>query len=249
MIEGHTIIDFHGHVGQWDYLDLIDDPDMMLPAMDAVGIDKSCVFNIFHPDGQTGNDETAAFVAGHPERFIGFAYVSPLLPDGMVDELGRAVEKLGFRAIKIYPPYGPYALDHPVWDPIYAFANERGLAVLSHTGPEETCQPQQWRDVAPRFPNANFVVGHSGNMAPYRGQAIAVAQNCSNVYLETCSTFRSPGVIEELVAGAGADRVLFGSDIPLMDPRPQIGKIITADIDDEAKRLILGENARRLLKL
>jgi predicted TIM-barrel fold metal-dependent hydrolase len=46
---------------------------------------------------------------------------------------------------------------------------------------------------------------------------------------------------------AGADRVLFGSDMPLMDPRPQIGKIITADISDEAKQLILGDNARRLL--
>jgi predicted TIM-barrel fold metal-dependent hydrolase len=41
--------------------------------------------------------------------------------------------------------------------------------------------------------------------------------------------------------------VLFGSDVPLMDPRPQIGKIITARISDEAKRLALGGNAERLL--
>ena len=67
--------------------------------------------------------------------------------------------------------------------------------------------------------------------------------------METCSTFRSPGVIEELVREAGAERVLFGSDIPLMDPRSQLGKIITADISDEAKRLILGANAARLLRI
>ena len=66
-------------------------------------------------------------------------------------------------------------------------------------------------------------------------------------YLETCSTFRTPGVIEELVDGVGADRVLFGSDMPLMDPRSQIGKIITARISDEAKQKILGGNAGRLL--
>ena len=70
-----------------------------------------------------------------------------------------------------------------------------------------------------------------------------------NYFLETCSTFRTPGVIEELVDKAGADRVLFGSDTPLMDPRPQLGKIITAAIDSDAKRLILGENARGLLGL
>ena len=67
------------------------------------------------------------------------------------------------------------------------------------------------------------------------------------MYLETCSTFREPGVVERLVTEAGADRVVFGSDVPLMDPRSQLGKIITAGISDDAKRLVLGENAKRLL--
>ena len=82
-----------------------------------------------------------------------------------------------------------------------------------------------------------------------RRQAIDVALEHPNVYLETCSTFRTPGVIEQLVEEAGAERVLFGSDVPLMDPRAQLGKILTADISDDDKRLILGGNARRLLKL
>ncbi|MCY3761310.1 MAG: amidohydrolase family protein, partial [Gemmatimonadetes bacterium] len=82
-----------------------------------------------------------------------------------------------------------------------------------------------------------------------RTQAIAAARANANYYLETCSTFRQPGVVERLVAEAGADRVIFGSDTPLMDPRPQLGKIVTADIDAAAKRLILGGNARRLLRL
>ena len=249
MIEGHSTIDFHGHVGRWDDLGFVDDQCAMLRAMNAVGIDRSCVFNIFHPDGRTGNDETAAFVARHPDRFIGFAFVSPLLPDLMAHELERAVEELGFRAIKLYPPYTPYPLNHPAWDPIYSFANERGLAVLAHTGSGEPSEPRRLGEAAPRFPNANFVAGHAGNFEPYLSQAIKVAQDCPNVYLETCSTFRVPGLIEKLVDRVGAERVLFGSDTPLMDPRPQIGRIITAAIDNEAKRLILGENARRLLNL
>ena len=59
----------------------------------------------------------------------------------------------------------------------------------------------------------------------------------------------TPGVIEELVAEVGADRILYGSDMPLVDCRSQIGKIITADIGDDAKHMILGENAKRLLRL
>ena len=249
MIAGYQIIDFHGHVGRWDAFAMGDDPAPMLRAMDAVGIDRSCLFNIFHPDGRSGNDQTAAFVAQHPDRFIGFAYVSPMLPETVGPELKRAIDELGFKAIKIYSPYTPYPLDHPAWDPVYGFADERGLAIIAHTGGEATSSPEQLGRAAPRFPNAKFVAGHAGNAEPFRGQANAAARARPKFYLETCSPFRTPGVVEELVSKAGADRVLFGSDVPLMDPRPQLGKIITADIDAEAKRLVLGANAHRLLKL
>jgi predicted TIM-barrel fold metal-dependent hydrolase len=247
MIEGTQVIDFHGHVGRWDQYGMIDDPYLMLRAMDSAGIDKSCLFNIFHPDGTTGNDLLARFVAQHPDRFIGFAYVSPTLPERMIPELERAIDGLKFPAIKLYPPYAPWPFNQPQWQPIYEFANERGLAVLFHTDGGELSRPRYLSEIAPQYPNAKFVSGHSGNVAEPRAEAIAAAQAHPNVYLETCSTYRTPGVIEQLVNEAGADQVLFGSDTPLMDPRPQIGKIITADISDEAKRQILGDNARRLL--
>lgn len=249
MIENTQVIDFHGHVGHWDRFRMYDDAKQLLHAMDAVGIDVACLFNIFHPDGTTGNSLTASFIAQHPDRFVGFAYVSPRLPERMVPELTRAIDELHFVAIKLYPPYAEWDLHEPIWHPIYEFANERGLTVLFHTGPEPHSAPQLIAQIAPRYPNANFVAGHAGNVPPYRAQAIAVAQAHPNVYLETCSTYRAPGVIEQLVNEAGADRVLYGSDMPLMDPRAQIGKIITAEISDEAKRLVLGGNAMRLLNL
>ena len=86
MIGDQRIIDFHGHTGRQDTYNMIDDPAAILHAMDRVGIDVACLFNIFHPDGTTGNDITARFVAAHPDRFVGFAYVSPTMPDGMVAE-------------------------------------------------------------------------------------------------------------------------------------------------------------------
>jgi hypothetical protein len=248
--EAILTIDFHGHVGRWDEYAMRDDPGRMVAAMDAVGIDKSALFNIFHADARVGNDATAAFVATNPDRFIGFAYVAPIGdPAAVRAELARCVDDLGFPAIKLYPPYMPWPLNDERWFPIYEFAAERGLAVLFHTGTEPQALPRYLGDIAPLFPTANFVAGHSGNIDPARQEAIAAARAHPNVYLETCSSFRAPGVIEELVERAGAGRVLFGSDTPLMDPRCQIGKIITAAISDEAKRLVLGDNARRLLGL
>ena len=249
MIEDQRIIDFHGHTGRQDCFNWNDDPTAILHAMDKAGVDVACLFNIFHPDGRTGNDITARFVDAHPDRFVGFAYVSPTLPEGMVAELTRAIDELGLVAIKLYPPYTKWDLNQPIWHPIYEFADERGLAIIFHTGTDPHSHPSLLADCAARFPNANFVSGHAGNVAEPRAAAIKLAQTYPNVYLETCSTFRTPGVIEQLVHGAGADRVLFGSDISLMDPRSQLGKIITADIPEEAKRLVCGGNAARLLRI
>ena len=247
MIDGTRIIDFHGHVGRWDRLGMDDDPVLMLHAMDKVGIDVSCLFAIFHPDGTTGNDLLARFIVQHPDRFVGFAYVSPTMPERMIPELTRAIDELKFLAIKLYPPYTPWPFNQEPWHPIYEFANERGLAIIFHTDHFLNNRPRYFEELAPQFPEVKFVAGHSGNVPEARAEAIAAVQKYPNVYLETCSTFRTPGVIEHLVEAGGADRVLFGSDIPLMDSRPQIGKIVTARISDEAKRLVLGGNASRLL--
>ena len=249
MIGDTPVIDFHGHVGNWETAAMRDEPSRMLHAMDGAGVDRACVFNIFHPEGRRANDSTAAFVARHPDRFIGFAYVSPTMPETLEPELTRAIDELGLRAIKIYPPYTTFPLDHEAWHPIFAFAEERGLVVLSHTDSGTLSEPQKLGTAAARFPGATFVSGHSGNIEPFRTQAIDMARVHDNFYLETCSTYRQPGVIEKLVAGAGAERVLFGSDQPLMDPRIQLGKIITADLTDEEKHQVIGGNAQRLLRL
>ena len=247
MIAGSEVIDFHGHPGRWGLAEIR--PDTLFPAMDAVGIDRSVIFDIWHPEGRRSNDITAEHVAAHPDRFTGCAYVTPLMPETMVPELERAVDQLGLSGIKLYPPFVEIPFNDPIWWPIYEFANDRKLPLLWHTGIEHASWPKYAADVAPKYPDANFVLGHSGNCPPARRQALDVAKDHPNVYLETCSTFRTPGAIEELVEEGGADRVIFGSDIPLMDPRTQLGKIITADISDEDKRLVIGGNAKRLLGL
>ena len=247
MINGTKVIDFHGHVGRWDYVGLVDDSRLMIRAMDDVGIDLACLFNIFHPDGVRANDQTAAFVALRPDRFIGFAYVSPMMPNSMVPELERALDRLGFYAIKLYSPYTPYEYNHPIWDPVYQVAQDREIVVIAHTG--SNGEPKYLGKAAQRFPNAKFVAAHAGNEEPFRTQAMDVARSYENFFLETCSTYRTPGVIEELVEKVGADRVLYGSDMPLMDPRSQIGKIITADISNDDKLMILGKNAKKILNI
>jgi hypothetical protein len=247
MINGSPVVDFHGHQGRWDAMGMTRGPDDLVRIMDMIGIDYACLFNIFHDNGRTGNDLTAGWTRRFPARLIGFAYIAPLSDGRAIAELERAIDDEGMRAIKIYPPLAGAAIDDTRWDTVYQFAHDRSLAIIIHTDMRPVCQPRLLVRPARRFPNARFVCAHAGNLPEARLQAIDAARRCANIYLETCTTFRSPGVIEQLVEGVGAQKVLYGSDMPVMDPRVQIGKILTARLAPADVSQILGLNAVKLL--
>ena len=247
------VIDFHAHIGRWGKYALDDDPETYLRVMDSAGVDRACVNCIQFGDASRGNDLVAAFVSKHPDRFIGVAYVTPRHPDEAIAELPRAFDELGMRFLKLYPDYLGRPIDDPSYDPIFEWADSRGIVVMSHSsnvpGGSELTHPARFVGLATRFPGVRWVLAHSGNARQGQEQAVQAARECPNVFLETCTSFGEHGTIEFLVEGAGADRVLYGSDMPLMDARFQVGRIVTADISDDAKRKVLGLNAIKLLGL
>jgi predicted TIM-barrel fold metal-dependent hydrolase len=69
-----------------------------------------------------------------------------------------------------------------------------------------------------------------------------------NVDAQLTFTNVTNGVIEYLVDRCGADRVMFGTDTPMRDPRPQVGWLVFTRLSEPQKRLVFGENFRRLLE-
>ncbi|MCB0015321.1 MAG: hypothetical protein KDE34_25565, partial [Anaerolineales bacterium] len=67
------------------------------------------------------------------------------------------------------------------------------------------------------------------------------------IYLDPTGSRVYAGSVETLVAGPGPDRVLLGTDMGFLDPRPQIGRIVFAHLPEAVRRQILGQNMRRLL--
>lgn len=247
------IIDFHGHVGSFDSIGGRQHAGRMLRAMDMAGVDMACVFNIGHGNAAKANQLTADFVAAHPDRFIGFLFVTPHYPEEMEAEMVRGVDELGLKGIKIYPPYFTCTVEDAIWDPIFSFAHKRKMPIISHTDGTDPIvnpnhgEPQMFVPWAEKYPDANIVLAHAGNFHTGRQSCIQAAHSCRNIYIEICTSWRHFHSVEDLVEGAGEDRVLFGSDIPLLDPRIHTGRVLTANISAAAKRKLLGENAARLL--
>ena len=245
------VIDMHSHVGNQAANGMLDEPEAYISVMDAAGVDRAPVSCLFYGDVSQCNDVTAAFVAKHPDRFMGVAFVTPYYPEEAVAELERAFDVLGMVFLKVYPSYVRKPIDDEVYEPILQWCDDRSIIVKCHTEYMEDgntyTDPDRFIGLAQRYANIRWILAHSGNVREGQLRAIVAAKSSRNIYLETCSSWGDHGTIERLVEGAGEDRVLYGSDMPLMDARMQIGRIATADISREAKRKVLGLNAAELL--
>ena len=246
------VVDFHAHCGRMGRVRVDDEPDRFMAIMDAAGIDAACINIPFMADARRGNDKAAAFAARHPDRLFFAAFATPLYPEEVAPELERAVDELGAKFIKIYPDYIGKPLEDSIWDPTFEWINDRGIPIMSHAiladGSDAAVSiTDRYTGLCERFPRIKWVMAHSAGGGD--ADAINAARTLPNVWMETCSSSGTHRAVQHSVEGAGADRVLFGTDMPLLDARREIAKVLTADISDDAKRRVLGLNAIELLDL
>lgn len=241
------IIDSHVHIGQSLFFQLDADGDFLVRWADRVGIDR-----IFCTEAtalwyemREGNDRLAREMKRHRGRILGYCSVtSPRHGKRAADEVRRCVEVHGMRGLKMYSH--PEASLVEKWTvPVLEVAAQFKLPTLIHATPAEAEALSRW------VPDAIILMAHMGGHPYAHGEwhkAIDAAKACRNVYLDTASSQIDNGMLEAAVAILGPEKVLFGTDMPLLDPWVQKAKVEGADIAEKAKRLILGGNMERLLK-
>lgn len=250
---GITVIDAHAHLGAYHNF-FIPNPDAssMVAVMDRLGVTVACVSSLLacHADVPRGNEMTAAAVRAYPDRFIGYASANPHHPERVRPELERAFDELGLSLIKIHPSLMEYPVLDPGYEPLWQFAAERRAIVLSHTWTgSRYCSPDHFAPLAHDYPDITFILGHSGGAPGGYRQAIQVAREHPNVYLDLCRSTMSPAWVMRIIEGAGVERVLWGSDFPFFDPTYPLGRLACiATLDDRAKRQVFGGNMARLLR-
>jgi len=197
-------------------------------------------------DGMAGNAQTVYAAKKYPGRYYGWNtcninYEEDLA--GWRDWFERYPEV--FVGIKPYWPYQKFSLFDERLQPWLEYADARRLLCLLHTTSDKILDEAE--ALCPRYPGVTFLLAHTGSDYPNAEHCVKVAKACPNTVLEITYTTVTRGMIEYLVGEVGADRVLYGSDLPMRDPAPQLGWVAYARIPEEDKRKILYGNMKRLM--
>lgn len=239
------IIDCHCHAGKGDLLTGPWDTDApiatYLRRAKAAGIDKTVIFSPFHSNYQQANANTARIMQQYPGRFIGFAFVHPSRDRGRIHSLiEESIIKWGFCGIKVH------RMDGPATREVCEVARKFHLPLLY--------DPVGETDIidllAPQYPDINFIIPHLGSFADDWRAHLRVIDQISrypNVYADTSGVRRFDYLVQAVKRG-GADKVLFGTDGPWLNPGVELHKIRLLNLPPKQEALILAQNLLRLLR-
>jgi predicted TIM-barrel fold metal-dependent hydrolase len=209
------------------------------------------------------NEEIAEAAAAHPDVLIPFGSIDPARGQAGVRAARRLVTEHGVRGFKFHPSIQAFEPNDRRVYPLYEELQALGVPALFHTGQTgigsglpggrgiklRYSDPMLLDDVAADFPGLTIIMAHPS--VPWQDAAISVAQHKANVYIDL-SGWSPKYFPPQLVRAANTllkEKVLFGSDYPLISPERWTSDFAKLDIRDEVRPLVMKENAIRALRL
>jgi predicted TIM-barrel fold metal-dependent hydrolase len=235
--------------------------DELIAGMDEAGVDISVILNIgwtTHELCVETNDYIIDAVSRYPRRLVGFGAVQPNSPKAAVAEIERCA-KAGIKGMgEMRPDIQLFDLgDEMVMNPLVEVLKEHKLVLLLHSsepiGHDYPGKGIMFPDVIypfiTSFPDLTIICAHWGGGLPFYALMPEVKKAMGNVYFDSAASpfLYTPGVYQQVIKLVGADRVLFGSDYPLLTQSRLLDEIETLDMPEETKNLVLAGNALRLL--
>ncbi len=235
----------------------------LIANMDEEGIDVSVVLNIgwsSHELCRETNDYIMEAIARYPGRLVGFCAVQPLAGEKAVAELERCVRG-GVRGIGELrsDTQGFDFADKNIVGAIAQVAMKHRLIILTHASEPVGHSYSGKGDITPgllyrfitNYPDLTLVCAHWGGGLPFYALMPEVAKALCNVYFDTAASpwlYRDE-IFKHVTEILGAEKVLYGSDFPLMKQSKLVKSIRALNLSAKDKSMILGGNAQRLLSL
>ena len=224
------------------------------------------IFNVDDEAGmgrrRLGSDEVLAAARANPDVLIPFASVDPHKGRLAVREARELIEA-GVRGFKFHPNTQAFWPNDHAFYPLYQVIADAGLIALFHSGTTgigagmpggggvrlKYSNPMCVDDIAAQFPDLDIILAHPS--FPWQEEALAVAVHKPNVYIDLSgwSPKYFPEILVQYINTRLKDKMLFGSDFPLITPDRWLADFEKLPIKDEIRPLVLKDNAARLLKL
>jgi predicted TIM-barrel fold metal-dependent hydrolase len=226
-------------------------------------------FVVFTVDAEKGssrkitNEEIAELAHKHSDVAIPFASINPHRGADGVRQARRLIKDFDVKGFKFHPSVQDFYPNDRMAYPLYEVIAEARLPALFHTGQTgvgagtpggggirlKYSNPLHLDDVAADFPDMPIILAHPS--VPWQDEQLSVAVHKPNVYVDLSGW--SPKYFEpKLVQYANTllkNKVLFGSDFPVIAPERWMEDFNKAPFKDEVRPLILKENAAKLLRL
>jgi predicted TIM-barrel fold metal-dependent hydrolase len=235
--------------------------DELIVSMDRAGVDVSVILNIgwtTHELCLETNDYILESITRYPDRLIGFCSVQPQSLEAALDEIERCAKE-GIKGVgELRPDIQLFDLmDEEVMGPFTSMIRKHKLIMLTHASEpvghiyagKGAVTPEVLYPFIASHSDLNIVCAHWGGGLPFYALMPEVKRAMENVYFDTAASpfLYSPRIYEQVVPLVGANRVIFGSDYPLLEQERLIREIQSCDLPEETKKQILAGNARRLL--
>ncbi|HEY1516056.1 MAG TPA: amidohydrolase family protein [Solirubrobacteraceae bacterium] len=224
------------------------------------------MFNVDDESGMgrkhLGNGEVLEAARANPDVVIPFASVDPHKGKLGVREARELIEA-GARGFKFHPNTQAFWPNDRAFYPLYEVIADAGLIALFHTGTTgigagmpggggvhlKYSNPMAVDDVAADFPEMQIILAHPS--FPWQEEALAIAVHKPNVYIDLSgwSPKYFPEILVQYTNTRLKDKMLFGSDFPLITPDRWLADFEKLPIKDEVRPLVLKHNAAKLLGL
>ena len=233
--------------------------DDLIASMDEYSIDISVILGFnwtSHELCVETNDYILDSIARYSRRLVGFCAITLESGETALKEIERCAQS-GIKGVGELRPSPQLLKSKAAMASFVEVLQKHRLILLTHASEpvghdypgKGDITPDKLYPIFTGFPNLTIVCAHWGGGLPFYALMPEVKQAMRNVFFDTAASpfLYSPKVYEHAIQLVGADRILFGSDYPLLAQRRLLNEIESLNLPDDTKNMLLSENAQRLL--
>ncbi|WP_236973677.1 amidohydrolase family protein [Membranihabitans maritimus] len=254
-VKKYRKIDAHAHVYFTD-----ESPGIQIDFADRLHIDKLMISRAMAPHSKGTpeefkkcNDLVLKSMNQYPDRFIGMPVVNPVYAKESLEEIDRCLD-LGM--VGIGELYNHIKINDPLYYPIIEKYIDLKMIIHMHSAigysrvklnsrePKNISLPEDFVDIAMRYPEAMFQFAHLGGGIDWE-YACKTIQNCPNIYVDVSGSNNESKIIEFALEYLGEDRIFFGCDNSFYQG---VGHMLSAKLTDKQRRKIFFDNYNNILK-